>query len=170
MAAHLRDAPAASSGFDSQVNERANRLTWPRGAARYPAAMLGELRVFRPVAYEVRLDGELLRMPAMLVAVGNGRSYGGGMQICPAADLSDGLLDVTVLAPVPTLRFLRLFPSVYRGRHVHLPEVSTFRVRSVQLEAPGMTAYADGEPLGPLPLTAEAVPAGLTVLVPDGRT
>lgn len=157
-----------SSGFDSRVNERANRMSWPRGPARYPIAMLGELRVFRPVPYELVVDGEPWATPAMLVAVGNGRSYGGGMQICPGAELDDGLLDVTVLTPLPTGRFLRLFPSVYRGQHVGRPEVRTYKAKTVQLDAPGMTAYADGEPVGPLPLTVESVPGALTVLVPAG--
>ena len=157
-----------SSGFDSRVNERANTMRWPRGPSRYPLAMLAELRVFRAVPYDVVLDGEPLHLPAMLVAVGNGPSYGGGMRVCPAADPTDGLLDVTVLTPLPTWRFLRLFPSVYRGEHVGRPEVRTFRARGVRLTAPGMTAYADGEPVGPLPVEVDVVPAALPVLVADG--
>lgn len=153
-----------SSGFDSRVNERANAMRWPGGTARYVRAMLAELPVFRPVPYELVLDGEPVALTAMLVAVGNGRSYGGGMQVCPGADLSDGLLDVTVLTALPTLRFLRLFPSVYSGAHVRRPEVRTYRARSVRLSAPGMTAFADGEPVGPLPVTVEVAPGALTVL------
>lgn len=155
-----------SSGFDSRVAERAGAMTWPRGASRYPLAVLAELRVFRPVPYEVELDGKALHLPAMLIAVGNGPTYGGGMRVCPAADPSDGLLDVTVLRPLPTARFLRLFPSVYRGAHVGRPEVLTLRARRLRLSAPGMTACADGEPLGPLPVEVEVVPGALTVLVP----
>jgi diacylglycerol kinase (ATP) len=154
-----------SSGFDSRVNERANAMRWPGGTARYVRAMLAELPVFRPVPYELVLDGEQVALTAMLVAVGNGRSYGGGMLVCPDADLSDGLLDVTVLTALPTLRFLRLFPSVYSGAHVRRPEVRTYRARSVQLSAPGMTAFAGGEPVGALPVTVEALPGALTVLV-----
>jgi diacylglycerol kinase (ATP) len=152
-----------SSGFDSKVNERANRMTWPRGPVRYKLAMLAELRVFRAVPYEVVLDGELLTTSAMLVAVGNGPSYGGGMRVCPGADLTDGLLDVTILTPLATARFLRMFPTVYTGEHVKDPAVLTRRARTVELRAAGMTAYADGEPVGPLPVTVEAVPGGLTV-------
>lgn len=157
-----------SSGFDSRVNERADTMTWVRGPLRYQVAMVAELGVFRPVPYRIVLDGEPRELEAMLVAVGNGPSYGGGMRVCPAADLCDGLLEVTVVLPLSTARFLRLFPSVYRGEHVRSASVRTFRVRHVSLEAEGMTAYADGEPVGPLPVTVETVPAGLTVLVPGG--
>ena len=159
-----------SSGFDSRVNERANTMRWVRGPVRYQVAMVAELGVFRAVPYRIVLDGEQHELDAMLVAVGNGPSYGGGMRVCPAADLSDGLLDVTVVLPLTTARFLRLFPSVYRGEHVRSASVRTFRVRQVTLESEGMTAYADGEPVGPLPVTVEAVPAGLTVLVPGGTS
>ena len=87
------------SGFDSMVNERANQMSWPRGPARYNLAMLAELRTFRPVPFELVLDGEVWLTEAMLVAVGNSASYGGGMRVCPDASLEDGLLDVTVLGP-----------------------------------------------------------------------
>ena len=157
-----------SSGFDSRVNERANRMTWVRGPVRYRAAMLAELGVFRPVPYRIELDGEPLEVEAMLVAVGNGPSYGGGMRVCPAAELDDGLLDVTVVLPLAIGPFLRLFPSVYRGEHVHSAAVLTRQARRVSLAAEGMTAYADGEPVGPLPVSVEVVPAALTVLVPAG--
>jgi diacylglycerol kinase (ATP) len=157
-----------SSGFDSRVNERANRMTWVRGPGRYRVAMLAELGVFRPVPYRIELDGERLEVEAMLVAVGNGPSYGGGMRVCPAAALDDGLLEVTVVLPLAIAPFLRLFPSVYRGDHVRSAAVLTRQAQRVSLAAEGMTAYADGEPVGPLPVTVDVLPAALTVLVPAG--
>ena len=157
-----------SSGFDSRVNERANRMTWVRGPVRYRVAMVAELGVFAPVPYRMVLDDEVLELEAMLVAVGNGPSYGGGMRVCPGARLDDGLLDVTVVLPLAIGPFLRLFPSVYRGEHVRSSAVLTRQVRRVSLEADGMTSYADGEPVGPLPVAVDVVPAALEVLVPAG--
>jgi diacylglycerol kinase (ATP) len=155
-----------SSGFDSAVNERANGMAWPRGRMRYNLAILAELRVFRAVPFRVHLDGEVVEREAMLVAVGNGPSYGGGMRVCPAAQVDDGLLDVTVLARIGTVEFLRVFPSVYRGTHVRHPAVTTYRARSVRLEAGGVVAYADGERLRPLPADIECVPGALQVVAP----
>jgi hypothetical protein len=127
-----------SSGFDSLVTERAERMTWLRGAARYNMAIAAQLRVLRPIPYLLTLAGERLQTDAMLVAVGNGQSYGGGMRVCPSADIADGLLDVTILRPLPTAAFVRLFPSVYRGTHVRHPAVLTRRARTVTLAAQGM--------------------------------
>lgn len=157
-----------SSGFDSNVNERANRISWPKGQARYFVSILGELRTFQPVPYHVLLDGEPLDGLGMLVSVGNGISYGGGMKVCPGAVVDDGLLDLTWLHEVGKGTFLKVFPSVYKGTHVSHPSVSTHRGRTVRIEAPGQVAYADGERIGPLPIDIEVHPADLTVLVPRG--
>ncbi len=156
-------AGVLGSGFDSMVNERANRMTWPNGRSRYNLAILAELRTFRPVPYVLELDGDPWATDAMLVAVGNGPSYGGGMRVCPDARLDDGLLDVTVLGPISKPEFLRVFPTVYRGTHVRHPAVTVRRARTVVLRSPDVTAYADGERVAVLPVHCEAVPAALQV-------
>jgi diacylglycerol kinase (ATP) len=156
-------AGVLGSGFDSMVNERANRMSWPSGRSRYNLAIVAELRVFRPVPFQLELDGEPWATEAMLVAVGNGPSYGGGMRVCPDADLHDGLLDVTVLGPISKPEFLRVFPTVYKGTHVHHRAVTVRRASSVVLRAEGVTAYADGERVSVLPVHCEAVPAALRV-------
>ncbi|MEO3885238.1 YegS/Rv2252/BmrU family lipid kinase [Nonomuraea sp. B5E05] len=153
-------------GFDSRVNERANRLTWPPGMARYVVAMVDELRSFRPIPFRVTLDeDEVIEREAMLVAVANTRSYGAGMRVSPDARPDDGLLDVVMLGAVSKAEFLRVFPSVYRGTHVGHRAVSIRRVRSVRLEAADVVAYADGERVGPVPVHCEVQPGALRVLV-----
>jgi diacylglycerol kinase (ATP) len=154
-----------SAGFDSRVTDRANRMTWPRGKMRYNVAILAELRVFKPLPFRIVLDdGEPWETEAMLVAVGNARSYGAGMQVCPNAVLDDGLLDVTVLGPVSKTEFIKTFPKVFKGTHVDHPAVTLRRVRTIALAAEGVTAYADGEFLSDLPVTAECVPGAVRML------
>ena len=153
-----------AAGFDAVVNERANGWRWPKGPLRYTLAILRELPVFRPIPYVLTLDGQRHTSDAMLVAVGNGPSYGGGMRVTPDASFDDGLLDVLVLHRIPVPEFLRVFPSVYRGEHVGHRAVEVLRARKVRLEATGIVAYADGERFGPLPLDLEVVPGALTVL------
>ena len=152
-----------SCGFDSAVNERANRL--PRLAGqRYHVAMLQELAAFRPIAYDLTIDDQLHQVEGMLIAVGNGDRYGGGMLVCPTARVDDGLLTVTVLHAMARHVFIRLFPRVYKGTHVDHPSVSVFTGSMVSVAAKGPLAYADGERIGPLPMTATVDPGGLTVL------
>lgn len=162
-----------ASGFDSKVNDRANAMRWPRGGSRYNIAILVEFLTLSGIAYEVdaeladgshdRLNGDLV-----MATVGNGRTYGGGIPICPDADPADGLLDLVLVRPAGRLRLARLLPRVYRGTHGTVPEVSIRRVRSVRLSSPGVTAYADGDPIGALPLTIDVAPGALTIFTPPG--
>jgi diacylglycerol kinase (ATP) len=152
------------AGFDSRVNDRANRMSWPRGRMRYNIAMLAELGVFAPLPFQIRLDGEELETEAMLVAVGNARSYGAGMQVTPDADVTDGLLDVMVLGPVSKPEFLKTFPKVFKGTHTSHPAVTMRRAKVVELSSPGVTAYADGEYMADLPIRCECVPGAVRIL------
>jgi diacylglycerol kinase (ATP) len=153
------------AGFDSRVNDRANTMTWPKGRQRYNLAILAELRVFKPLPFRITIDGgEPWETDAMMVAVGNAKSYGAGMQVCPAADVTDGRLDITVLGPVSKPEFLKAFPKVFKGTHVTHPAVTTKRATTVTLESPGVNAYADGEFLSDLPVTCECVPGAVQIL------
>jgi diacylglycerol kinase (ATP) len=154
-------------GFDAVVNERANGWAWPRGKMRYNLAIARELPLFKPLKYEIELDGELWNTEAMLVALGNGPSYGGGMHITPDADYDDGLLDVLVVGPISVLELLKVFPKVFKGTHTSHPAVTIKRARRVKLNTDGIVAYADGERFGPLPMELEVVPRSLRVLVPS---
>jgi diacylglycerol kinase (ATP) len=153
-----------AAGFDAIVNERANRMSWPRGQMRYNLATLLELRTFRPLPYTLDLDGEVRRLDAMLVAVGNGPSFGGGLRITEGALLDDGLLDVVVIKPMSKPGLIRTYPQLFKGTHVTVPQYEHHRVSCVTVAAPGIVSYADGERFGPLPLTIECAPGALTVL------
>ncbi|MFE4449784.1 diacylglycerol kinase [Streptomyces sp. NPDC056796] len=156
-----------ASGFDSRVNDRGNRMRLPGGRFKYDLAILAELAAFRPIPYRVRLDGgPVTEIEATLIAVGNGTTYGGGMRICADAVMDDGLFDVTVVGDCSRATLLRVFPKVYRGTHLTHPKVTVHRVSSIELAAAGVTAYADGEPLGALPLSATCVPGAVRVLAP----
>jgi len=155
-----------ATGFDSRVNDRGNRLRWPIGRFRYDLAMLAELAALRPIPYRMTLDDSDEReLEATLIAVGNGSSYGGGMRICADAVMDDGLFDVCVVGPCSRSTLLRVFPRVYRGTHPSHPVVTVHRAARITLAADDVTGYADGERVGPLPLTARTVPGALRLLV-----
>ena len=157
-------ATVLCAGFDAVVNERANRLVWPKGQMRYNIATLAELRTFSPLAYTLVLDGVEHRTEAMLISIGNGPSFGGGLRITEGARLDDGLLDVVVIKPVSKLELVKTYPKLFKGTHVTHPAYERHQVRSVTIASPGIVTYADGERFGPLPLTVECAPEALTVL------
>jgi diacylglycerol kinase (ATP) len=149
-----------STGFDSVVNEKANTLNWPKGPMKYNAAIAIELPRFKPRHYEIFLDDQRISTDAMLIAVSNGRSYGGGMLVCPDGNISDGLFDVMILRPVSKVEFLKVFPRVFAGTHLSHPAVEVLRSRTVRIESKAI-AYADGERIGQLPISAECIRGAL---------
>jgi diacylglycerol kinase (ATP) len=157
-------AGVLAAGFDAIVNERANGMRFPRGPRRYDAAILAELLRLRPRTYELGLDGVASTVDAVLVAVANTACYGGGFRICPDADPTDGVLDIVVGGRFTRAGLVRILPRVRRGTHLGHQLVATHRARTVTLAAEGITAYADGERVGALPLTVTCVPEALTLL------
>jgi diacylglycerol kinase (ATP) len=153
-----------AAGFDAVVNERANKMTWPKGQMRYNLATLSELRVFQPLPYTLQIDDQRLTLEAMLVAVGNGPSFGGGLRITEGAILDDGMLDVVIIKPMSKLGLIRTYPKLFKGTHVTHPQYEHHLAKSVTVAAPGIVSYADGERFGALPLTVECAPGALTVL------
>jgi YegS/Rv2252/BmrU family lipid kinase len=160
----------ASAGFDSDANRIANEAPSWLGGLAYLYAALRALIAWKPARFEVELDppGERRSFTAYSIGAGNSKAYGGGMMAAPHALLDDGLLEVVVVESLGKLRFLtRILPKVFRGTHVLEPNVSVFRAREITLgsERP-FTMYADGDPIGELPVRVRALPGAITMLLP----
>jgi diacylglycerol kinase (ATP) len=158
-----------AAGFDSLVSDRTNRMRWPHGRMRYNVAMIAEISKLRLLPFLLAFDdGQRVTTDLTLAAFGNTRSYGGGMLICPNADHADGRLDITMVHSASRTKLVRLLPTVFKGTHVDLDEVSTARAKSVWVDCPGINAYADGDFVASLPVTVSAVPGALQILRPAG--
>jgi diacylglycerol kinase (ATP) len=155
-----------STGYDGRVNHRTNQQRWSFGGLAYAWSAIAELSRFEPLPYRLVIDGEPRVQTAMFVAVGNAGWFGGGMHACPAADVTDGLLDLTVVHPVSRATLLRLLPSIYTGNFVRDPAVELLRAKEVVVDGDGLYAMADGEELGGVPLTLRAVADCLTIYAP----
>ena len=169
-ATHRWYISALCSGIDAAVADHAARLSWPSGGGRYVRALLAELTAFTPYGYRITADGHTWEQSATLVTVANTAMFGGGMRIAPDARPDDGLLDLVVADGVSRTTLMRVFPRIYRGRHVGHPAVSIRRARSVRIEpltalgANPPAAIADGERVTALPLQCDVHPAALRVL------
>ncbi|NNH74299.1 YegS/Rv2252/BmrU family lipid kinase [Nocardia uniformis] len=166
-------ATVTGTGLDARVTLRANELRWPKGPMRYTFAALIELFNGLAVPYRIELtgspdhpDGTVVELDAIMVAVGNTKTYGGGMLICPDAVVDDGMLDLTVVGAMSRLAMLKMLPSLSSGKRIDHPAVSQYRAATITLSASGAPATADGEPAGMLPATFRAVPGAQAVLVP----
>jgi diacylglycerol kinase (ATP) len=150
-----------STGFDAIVNSLANKMTWPRGKSKYTIATILILSRFKSIPYMVEIDGRIFEQNAMLLAVANGESYGGGMRICPGASNSDGIFDVLIVRPVTKIVLLTIFPKVFKGNHIPHPKIDVYKGKYIKISSPTV-AYADGEFVSHLPLEVTNVPNALT--------
>jgi diacylglycerol kinase (ATP) len=167
-------AVAGGVGFDARVAHvmYGHRLPWQRGRAGYFVSTFFELLRFRNHRLRLTLttdDGDRdIERTSLLVAFANGPYYGGGMQICPGADPSDGLLDVCVAGDLSRWEAIRLLPGIYRGAHVGHPKVEFVRARTIHFDGDdGTLVHLDGEPFGAIPVTIDLRPGALRVAVGD---
>lgn len=164
----------ASAGFDSEANRIANEAPAWLGGLVYAYGALRALVSWRPARCEIELDppGERLSFMAYTIGACNSKTYGGGMRAAPDALLDDGLLEVVVLESLSKLKFLtKVLPKVFKGTHVQLPSVHVFRAAEVEISADRpFTMYADGDPIGELPVRVRAVHGAVSVLVPADVT
>ncbi len=170
-------AGVAGVGFDSEVSHiAAERVRMLRGPLIYPWAVVRALVTYRPPLLTLESESSgggtrRVERRVTLVAFGNTHRFGGGMCIAPEAEPDDGFLDVVVVGAMPRRRLLRVFPKVYRGAHLGLPEVETFRTRRLHLWLEReMTVYGDGEPMTPVTgdgVEVRVVPGALRVVGPS---
>ena len=160
----------ASVGFDSDANRIANEAPAWLGGLVYAYGALRALASWRPARFEIELDppGERHTFTGYSVGTANSKAYGGGMLAAPDALLDDGLLDVPLVEDVGKMGFLTgILPKVFSGDHVHHPGVHVFRAREMTISCDRpFTMYADGDPIGELPVRVRALPAAVTMLTP----
>lgn len=167
-----RFASVFASGFDSLVNDRANRLRWPRGHQRYNLAIAIEFFLLKRVHYSVRWvtpDGESgSEADTFLMAtVANTRSYGGGIEISPRSNPTDGTFELVLVKPAGRLRLLLLLSRVFRAKHLTDPLFQIREVSEVHLDTADTRGYADGDPIGAFPVSITVDPGALRLIVPE---
>lgn len=163
-------ANVASAGVSAMVarsvNGQATRRYMPRGL-RFPLHSVREILRYRPQSFRVAVDGrEIHAGPVTAAAITNGGWFGGGMQLMPTADLSDGLLDVAILRSGSRTAVLDILRRLYSGTHIDHPLVLTARGRAVEIESldgSRLPLEVDGETGAFTGLKAELLPAALNI-------
>jgi len=160
-------------GLDAEAGRRANAMpAWFRAHGGYVVSVLAALARFRPITMTIHVAADTKPElkprssgPAMLLAFANAPAYGGGMQIAPHARLDDGKVDFCLVNRVGKLRLTYLFPTVYRGRHLTVPEIDYFQSDRLLLETDKpCDVYADGEFVCQTPIEVTVAPRALSVV------
>jgi diacylglycerol kinase (ATP) len=154
----------AGVGFDAVVADRANRSRVPGSTLPYLAAIGRTLAGYQNVEVTISCGGQARTERVWAVLVANGRWFGGGMKIVPAAEIADGRLDLAILGDIGKGDLLRTLPRVFSGRHVDHPRFHTETATEVRVECPSpLLVELDGEVVGQTPATFSVLPAALLV-------
>lgn len=158
----------AGTGFDAKVADRVNRTgKKSSGAVPYVQALLQTLFTYRNAPFQITIDGDIHEMKSLLMAVGNGRFFGGGMKICPEADVADGRFDVCIVGDVDKFRTIMMLGKVFSGTHMTHPLVTYERATEVIVEGPDdFLIQADGEMVGTLPAAFRIEKGALPMVLP----
>jgi YegS/Rv2252/BmrU family lipid kinase len=156
----------AGVGLDTKVAEAVNaRPDGSRGRLIYVAEALRALRRYENPELTLRLDDKTIVTRSLLVAIGNGRYFAGGMKVCPAATPDDGWLNVTIGGDLGRLETLALLPTIFVGQHGRHRKVAFHRARRVCIDGPaGMAVQLDGEVTGSLPAEISIRPGALRIV------
>lgn len=152
-----------SMGFavDAGLTARKMKLL---GKTAYTLATLWQVLKLRSYPLEMEADGETINSDNIFVTISNSRYTGTHFLIAPDAEIDDGQLDVTILEKLPRSRLLKLFPTIYSGRHVQYREVSTCKATQISIRSPaGLLLGPDGEFLGNTPAKISCLPRDLAV-------
>ncbi len=158
----------AGTGFDAAVVEASMRLKRRiRHPLVYLLAILSALPRLGFSDVRIEADGIRRRRRTLLVAVANGRRYGGGIRINPEGTMDDGVLELVIYRAVSPVRMAATLPRFLLGRHRGLGYLETLACRSVRIDAdPPLPVHVDGDIRGKTPLRAEILPGGLAVVMP----
>uniref|UniRef100_A0A7C4G9F9 Diacylglycerol kinase family lipid kinase n=1 Tax=candidate division WOR-3 bacterium TaxID=2052148 RepID=A0A7C4G9F9_UNCW3 len=158
---------AAGFGFDAAVVAEATKLKRLRGLPLYLAAVMRAVRNYDCPETVVQTPEQEWRKPLLLVAAANGKFYGGGMKMAPAAEPDDGRLEICIIDAASRWRIYQCLPRFVSGTHLGLPEVTMVRSRSVVIEThAGMPVQLDGDLLdsgGATRYELTVLPGALTV-------
>ena len=148
-------------GIDGKVAQTVNESRYKKwfhvfnmGRFSYVLGLFQVWVRYRPNRVTLFIDGtETTYADVWLVAVANVPSYGGGMNICPNASYADGAFDICVVHGISRFKFLRTFPKVFKGTHIHVSGVTMLKGKEVKVVSDSpMFAHGDGEMIGQTPI------------------
>jgi len=157
----------ASFGYDSLANESANAAPRWLGSGVYIWGAISAVIRWKPAHFTVTADGAEKSFDGWSVLCANTSRYGGGMLIAPNASIEDHQFDLICTLDSSRLRFIRMFPKVFKGTHIDDDNLDVSHAREVIVSADRpFTIYADGDPLTELPAEIRILPSAVKVLLP----
>lgn len=157
----------ASVGLDAEIVRKTEEIKrYISGPTAYVAGVFKTLFQYEPMPVEIAIDDWSYKGKITLIAVGNGKYYGGGMKVVPSAEVDDGYFTICLIKPMSKLKMLRLFPTIFTGDHTKEPEVEILKGKKVKVYSrEPMILNTDGDIIGKTPVTFEVIENKMAVIV-----
>lgn len=160
----------ASVGFDAEVAYNAikfKKFRFIGGGLAYILGIIFTVFKYSSYDFDITIDDESFRVNALLMAVANGRYYGGGVNVTPEAEINDGLFSMCLVKKVSRLKILTLFPRVIKGTHAGIKEVSFHKGKKVKINCQKEIAFnIDGEISKGKKAEFEIISKGIKIVMP----
>jgi YegS/Rv2252/BmrU family lipid kinase len=160
----------SSVGLDAEVANTTNRLKNTgmfRGSFAYLAGLFTTLLKYNSHILKVTIDGKTFEKDSLLLAIANGKYYGGGIQPAPEANISDGLLDICFVTKMNIFRIIKLLPLYIKGKHGGLKYVSFYRGKKIEVvNSHEMALNIDGEITIVKKAICEIIPKAISLVIP----
>jgi len=137
------------------------------GKASFLIGTLRGIFNYKNTPAEIIVDGNSLgKLDITLVAVANGRFFGGSMMVAPQAELDDGLFDIVVMKDISRTRFIMDGQKIYKGEHIIPPDVFSLRGKELIVREGNLYIDLDGEDVGTTPATFRILEKAIDIVVP----
>ena len=164
----------SSAGLDGVITQNAHRFKklplFPSHLA-YLASILVTLWTYKSTVLDITIDDKTIQQKSLMLTIGNGQYYGGGMNVLPYADISDGLFEICLVNHVSRFTILRLFPQLMKGNHVNEKYshfISFYKGNKITLNSTdNFTMNIDGEILCNNTATFDIIEKKLKFVIPQ---
>lgn len=159
----------SSVGIDAEIVKETEYIKkYVSGTLAYILGVLKTLIRYRYKEVDIEIDGKRMKKKIELMAVSNGKYYGGGMKINPMADFDDGFLDICIVNRISKIKFAMLFLTVFKGKHVEIQEVETLRGKEIKIYGnSSLMLNADGDIIGTTPAAIKIEKRAIEVIVSE---
>ncbi len=155
----------ASLGIDSLANQYANGNRFLKGMAVYIWGFFKAVRNFKPITYNLNIDGKEYVSKSWSVCISSTGIYGGGIKLLPISDVRDGIMEVLTLENISLWGLMKLLPKIVAAKHLSHPSMVLRQGRKITVDCQTKyLPYADGDPIGKIPITVTVLPGALKVL------
>lgn len=161
----------ASVGIDAEVTYNARKfkkIPFINGGIAYILSIFATVFKYKSSELKIKIDEQEFYTKTLLIAIANGKYYGGGMKVAPEAQIDDGIFEVCLVRHISRIKILRLFPKLIKGEHKSVKEVSFYKGRKIKISSKKEIAVnRDGEVIKLKEVEFEVIPKGIKIVVPQ---